>query len=171
MIRQQNLLRFSGIFSAVVAFGCATTTGAKECDLWTPHASFTETDDLGSGFVSFRIDELRRGTGFFGGLQIQDGTETSFVIFDCEKGDALNLTSEMRRQDGSVKLNMEQEVQAFLNFVPHPDEAATLVYLQERADEYGIPNDFSSYSGEETCGCKLFYPELRGDKTPYEAET
>ncbi|WP_112323241.1 hypothetical protein [Oceanibium sediminis] len=87
-------------------------------------------------------------------------------FIDCASGAGIRTTIEA--SDGrETTVNLISEVNALTASVP---EGPRLAQLQEGLGLMGIAFSRTSY-GAETCGCAVFYPELRGAKPGFKAST
>ena len=135
------------------------------------HGGVGEPYDVGGGLVANE-----------GGDSSPDETgrdNVSFVeIEDCRSGQNLFVTYSFSRTDYDDKIVIPQkyDVSRFDEFKARISHAATDIGLSgvvELAGEFGYSaREYAAiYQDDraETCRCRVFYPELRGDKKPYEA--
>ncbi|MGB7268474.1 MAG: hypothetical protein WBC90_03005 [Albidovulum sp.] len=137
------------------------------------HGGVGEPYDLGGGLVANE-----------GGDSQPDDTwrdNHRFVeIEDCSSGQNLFVTYSASRTDydGNLVMPEKYDVSRFDEFKTKMSENAASLGLDgivELAREFGYSaREYAAIyqdDSAETCRCRVFHPELRGDKKPYEAHT
>jgi hypothetical protein len=125
---------------------------------------------LGNGYV------LNRAADFPWRPENEPQTAYSFCdIKDCETGDWVQIIYSEKEFDRETNMFLadrfpSERADEFLALISSP---SSLESIATRAREFGFePTIAAIYEGRprrEACRCRVFYPELRGDKDPYEA--
>ncbi len=139
---------------ALALLGCASSLTAADCAENSLHSSSGPPQDLGRGLVGQDV----LSTGF----QSPDATWvlSQQTLFDCAEGRQATLLRQHGSTDGAIDINHSEEVAALMQDVSSFEAALA------DATAASIPVDVTSTA--ETCGCRVYYPELRGSKNPYE---
>jgi hypothetical protein len=126
------------------------------------HATRAPTD-YGNGVILMHNSHA----GYHNPSDYWGATRVTFV--DCATGRAVELTRTARNNAGWRVINKERAVTRLLEDGTgmQPDQLFAMV--TERAERRRVPMESWTIEGE-TCGCRAFYPELRGNKKRYEAE-
>ena len=93
----------------------------------------------------------------------EDWKTTALVrLIDCQSGDFVLISRPSWQED---RYNLRQEHQGVLDQIAS-GEPLTLAQFSRKMKRAGA--QVSRYSDtEETCSCSLYFPELRGNKTPF----
>ncbi|MCB2095089.1 MAG: hypothetical protein H6901_05825 [Rhodobacteraceae bacterium] len=166
----KNVFLISGLSGLAACAGMFLST--SDCAAsFGGHGGVGEPYDVGGGLVANE-----------GGDSSPDETgrdNFSFVeIEDCRSGRNLFVTYSSSRTDYDDKIVIPQKYDAsrFGEFKAKMSEAATSIGLDgivESARDFGYSaREYAAIyqnGRAETCRCRVLYPELRGDKKPYEA--
>lgn len=154
----------TGIGLAAVA-GCAALQGGptkpEQCSYQMVHHSIAAPRDLGGGLI---VADRNHG-GYHGA---DHWAADRALVTDCGSGSEILLERSASEGIGETVHDRAPQVDALLSKVQGPGEAAErMAYLRSQAKRQRIhAEEFSSDA--ESCGCRVFYPELRGDKKPYQ---
>ena len=142
--------------SLVASAASAQEIGPEACLIDRDGAAMAELPvDLGDGFVAQSFAE---------GLVPR--LEAPFVILNQCESDAFLLTRRPLLPDGERQ--GADEVIGAIRAALASEAEFTVLELARRLTALGAPSQLRQSAGER-CGCAVFYPELRGDKTPWEA--
>jgi hypothetical protein len=145
----------------VVLLACSLQVTAKDCAVEFIHHYDDAPQDWTEGHV------LTRGghQGYHNPSDAWGAVE--FEVQNCASGErVLVRTSE---EDGSEDVfNVSTSVEARLNEIQMNEAPSNWVsILESEARSLGAKIRLSGISEKESCGRRVFYPELRGDKEPY----
>ncbi|MBD3676854.1 MAG: hypothetical protein HUJ27_00440 [Rhodobacteraceae bacterium] len=146
---------------AIMLLGGASQFGPQDCVSDYIHHSNLAPTDFGNGIVLEHQEHVgyHSPTDYWGAKRV--------TLVDCARGREIQLTRSARNGAGWRVVRRERAVQRLLDGGEglRPDEL--FAYVEERAEKSRIPIEQSTFE-TETCGCRAFYPELRGDKKRYE---
>lgn len=145
------------LIAAVLTAGQVGAVTLAECDRTThvSHGGETGHRDFGAGRVGFAE------------WWSQEGVFTDLVIADCGSGDFLRT----RVREDSISDRWFDRTDDAVAIIMTEMEAAPALFSFDRLarslERVGRDMEIASNSAE-TCACAALYPELRGNKTPYE---
>lgn len=130
----------------------------QECDRVThvSHGGEADHSDLGDGRVMWRD------------WSSQEGSATSFEIVECGTGAALLLRT--AEENMGTRLPFDRTDKALDVIARHEAGARAFATFERMAGDLdGIARDIRITTlTEEPCACAALYPEMLGDKTPFE---
>ncbi|MFT5006972.1 MAG: hypothetical protein ACI8YI_002603, partial [Paracoccaceae bacterium] len=91
-------------------------------------------------------------------------------IDSCESGEGLLVTMTARDGTGKYVFNKSIRFKKIVDFVGTLESDKIISTLVNKANSFRLPAK-RWVSQNETCGCQVFYPKLRGDKKRYKAST
>jgi hypothetical protein len=125
----------------------------QECLIGDPARPYADVpEDLGGGLV---LQRFVQGEG-------DEELNVSIVVF-CPSSEQIEAIT---RQNGRVT-GSHDAVTASVLAALVSSEQVTMADLRDRVEATGTPTSYQRAHGTERCGCAAFYPELRGDKTPW----
>ena len=150
------------IAASIVLLGCSADVSAEDCAWDYIHHSGRAPVDAGQGHVLTR-------DGHSGYHSPNDAWGAEEVLLqDCRTGVFVRVRTEERDDRGNYAFDASDAIDAYLAEMP-PEASGTWVQaLAERARAVGAAIRFEGTSDEESCGCRAFYPDLRGGKKQYE---
>lgn len=160
------------MLSAVLLISCSTQLVADMCADETSHTWDSAPENIGGGLVS------KSGGAIF--YTDNTGTSLSWSAFSCASNEQIvvNYYSSDSYNNGKLVANevdLKSNLDNFENSISDQTDVLSLEVVHETAESHGLPVRKIVPRKEngrllETCGCRVFYPELRGDKVPYEVE-
>ncbi|MEO0568437.1 MAG: hypothetical protein AAF066_11945 [Pseudomonadota bacterium] len=161
MPRKRSFIQSSCCCLAILASGAAQALDLNQCDRVTVavHGGEDMHRDLGEGRVIWR------------NWWSNEGTASDFMIVDCMEGRGLSFrTAEERMTDRGP--------------FDRTDAALKIVELHQKGDRIfatfeRMAKDLAKSARDikivtltsETCACAAIYPELRGEKVPFELQS
>jgi hypothetical protein len=139
--------------SLLLSAAPAWAVSPEECLMGDPARPYADVpEDLGGGLV---LQRFVQGEG-------DDELNVSIVIF-CPSSEQIEaITRQNGRTTGSHDSVMASVLAALASA-----ERVTMADLRARVEAAGTPTSYQGAHGAERCGCAAFYPELRGDKSPW----
>ena len=130
----------------------------QDCDRTThvSHGGEADHRDMGDARVMWR------------NWWSQEGTATSFEIVDCGTGAAVVFRT--AEENMGARLPFDRTDKALDVIARHEAGARTFATFERMADDLnGIARDIALTTlTQEPCACAVLYPEMSGDKTPFE---
>ncbi len=153
----------------MVLSGCKPTqpdpVGPEQCVVnRRVHGEDRAPIDMGDGLISTEATYLSF-PGPSGAMSVANTT-----VKDCRSGRTLLLKRRTHNAPRKIDFDHSAKVDALLTSSQGRGVAAArLAYLAAEARRQGIEAyaDEPSDANRESCGCSVFYPELRGDKQSY----
>ncbi|MBK4215409.1 hypothetical protein JJJ17_05660 [Paracoccus caeni] len=125
------------------------------CRVDVLHSHGDEPKDLGGGLI-------RRDTSF-----ASFSTDEHYVdVTDCRSGEQRTLMRRGNFGEDDRPFDHSVNVDKVLIAFQDRDTSNPLAYLEALAEEQGVAVQ-SDVTSEEECGCRAYYPELRGGKSSY----
>ena len=141
---------------------CATPVAACP-DFGHPNLKAGPSIDLGGGIVLQHQSRTARVTG-----REDLFAEAIYMVQDCAAGSALWLHTYREEPRGNPTYDHTDEVLTLLDDAKANSEQRSIGTLVASAAAPRIDTLESGPVGVETCMCAELYPELQGDKVPYE---
>jgi len=151
-------LRQLALISLLASLATPLSASVAQCDRITnvSHGGLGDHVDMGAGKVMW--------TEWWS----QEGVYDNVWLADCRTGIALDLRTHEERITDRFILDQTDKVRATIT---RHAEAAPAFFTIDRVAPLirrdGRDLHIQQYAGE-FCACAAAYPELRGDKTPYE---
>jgi len=131
----------------------------------------------GHGGTNPPFDFGRGLVGTEGSDSPPDGYSYSFFeIKDCRSGQVAQVNTALWEQRGKGWVNIlrNADPDGFKTAVLSREKGQEFEWILQSLERYGLTGNVVTAVYEdhetETCGCRVYYPELRGDKEPYEAQ-
>ena len=126
------------------------------------HHTTSAPTDFGRGFVESRQGHAgyHNPSDYWGANRV--------TILDCKTGEAIRLTEVATDGSDEPIFDRSDDIAGLLDMAVATPASEMLAFLTQEAVERGIENETAVYD-VEACGCRAFYPELRGNKAAYEA--
>ncbi|EAQ46117.1 NADH dehydrogenase subunit J [Roseobacter sp. MED193] len=141
---------------------CSLQLSAQDCSVNFIHHALDAPEDWSQGHV------LSRGghSGYHNPSDAWGAVE--LTLENCATGQNVVVRTSEQREDTTEVFNAADKVEALMNDISSLANANTWVSrLQSQAMNSGAKVRHSGISNTESCGCRVFYPELRGNKEPY----
>jgi hypothetical protein len=133
----------------------------QQCsDVFIHHVTPAPTD-FGNGVIEVRQSHAgyHNPSDYWGAERV--------MLASCETGQSVRLTETARNNYGEKIIDHTETVAGLLDQARQMAAADLIEFLSQEATTREIESDTFAF-GPEICGCRAFYPELRGEKTPYE---
>lgn len=162
MNRQQHTATALAAFlTGTLAAGVGNAQDASECSGSMIHHHWSAPQDYGRGLtIQESGHQGYHGAGPWGGTQV--------AIVECATGRILTISRSETDDTARLVFNHSRRVDRVLRAGLKERDISAFDYLAGRAARMRLKNS-SETLGVETCGCAAYYPEMRGDKTAYEA--
>lgn len=152
-----------GSVAAFVMLSGAEPFGPEDCAREYIHYHTLAPTNFGNGVILIHNEHV----GYHNPSYYWAATRLTFV--DCGSGRAIELLQAARNDSDLLVINKENAVQRLFSEGAGMAPDTLMPFVTDFAERHSIPMENGTIEGE-TCGCRAFYPELRGDKEPYEAK-
>jgi hypothetical protein len=157
-----DLRQLAGVGTAMLAIGAGQPVMAQGADICRQsiysqdlHIEVIEVRDIGQGMVQ----ELSRGS--------RETSGSERISFQhCASGQAINAVVSTWDENGSPVLPNPRDIMMMAM------ESATTYTMAEIVSQMtaaGVDANLATWD-RETCGCAVFYPQARGNKSPWSAQ-
>ena len=156
-------LRAFGLVAPVVLVACAAQLSAEDCgDSYIHHIS-----DLPEDFGEGHTLTYSGHKGYHNPSDAWGADEVK--LQNCATGAWTRVRMAEQNEYGKDVYNYATETKAELERLKETPAGSWVSSFEQTAQKLGAKLKGAGVSDTETCGCKVFYPDLRGDKKRFEA--
>jgi len=157
-----GLARLLMIGAALWPLGAVAQTAEECAGVDMPFEGFAGTveaglpEDLGGGWV---IQSFAAAS--------EAGTQSGANVMHCDSDNVVSVVAGAVAADGSVVVDARVDIAAIFREAIASPEATGIDDILSQIEAGGARVQPLAPDGRESCGCAVFYPDLRTDKTPW----